>query len=268
MVRRSGTRHARGVDLVDPTLIDVLPHRRSGRRRGRLLLWLAAGLTGSAGAMLLVGDEIGGWWAILRETLANPELFRAWVEGLGAWGPIGYLLAQAAQVVVIPIPGTLFPPVGALAFGPWPAFGLSLAGQALGSALVFLLARKWGRPLAVRVIGVDRIRRYENSDSTGRPADLARVPSPSPSGRRGVCPRRVVRHWIRPLHGHRDRRANPGRGRRCVHHGWARRRPGMGLGGSGCRLCRFAVDGRTIRPGSRATPGSERWASMGGAVRR
>ena len=161
MVRASGTGHARGVDLVDPTLIDVVPDRSSRRHRGRLLLWLTVGLAG-AGAMLLVGDDIGGWWAILRETMANPDAFRAWVEGLGAWGPIGYLLAQAAQVVVVPIPGTIFPPVGALAFGPWPAFGLSLAGLALGSALVFLLARKWGRPLAVRLIGVDLIRRYEN----------------------------------------------------------------------------------------------------------
>ncbi|MGH3667241.1 MAG: TVP38/TMEM64 family protein [Acidimicrobiia bacterium] len=103
--------------------------------------------------MLVVGDDIGGWWAGLSETLANPEAFRAWVEGLGAWGPIGYLLTQAAQVVVVPIPGTLFPPVGALA--------LSLAGMALGSAVVFLVARRWGRPLAIRLAGAERVQRYQ-----------------------------------------------------------------------------------------------------------
>lgn len=161
MVGRTGSRHARGVDLVDPTLIDRAPDRAPGRRRGRLLLWMAVGLA-AVGAMLSVGDDIEGWWAGLRVTLATPDSFRAWVEGLGAWGPIGYLLAQAAQVVVVPIPGTLFPPVGALAFGPWPAIGLSLAGLALGSALVFLIARRWGRPLAVRWIGADRIQRYES----------------------------------------------------------------------------------------------------------
>ncbi len=112
--------------------------------------------------MLLVGDDIGGWWAGLSETLANPEAFRAWVEDLGAWGPIGYLLAQAAQVVVVPIPGTLFPPVGALAFGPWPALALSLAGMALGSAVVFLVARRWGRPLAIRLAGAERVQRYQS----------------------------------------------------------------------------------------------------------
>ncbi len=154
-------RHARGVDLVDPTLSDVVSDRPSGRRRRRLVLRLAMGIT-VVGATFLVGDDIGGWWAGLFQTLASPEAFRAWVDGLGAWGPIGYLLAQAAQVVVVPIPGTLFPPVGALAFGPWPAMALSLAGMALGSAIVFLVARRWGRPLTIRLAGAERVQRYES----------------------------------------------------------------------------------------------------------
>ena len=93
---------------------------------------LAGGGPGRGRGELLVGDDIGGWWAGLPETLATPDAFRAWVEGLGAWGPIGYLLAQAAQVVVVPIPGTLFPPVGALAFGPWPALGPEPGGDGVG----------------------------------------------------------------------------------------------------------------------------------------
>ena len=161
MVGGSDPRHARGVDLVDPTRIDAVPDRPSGPRRGRLVAWLAAA-SAAVGASLLIGDDLGGWWAVLTDTLADPDSFRVWVEGLGAWGPIGYLLAQAAQVVAVPIPGTLFPPVGALAFGPWPALALSLAGMALGSAVVFLVARRWGRPLAIRLAGPDRIQRYES----------------------------------------------------------------------------------------------------------
>jgi uncharacterized membrane protein YdjX (TVP38/TMEM64 family) len=110
----------------------------------------------------LFWDDIGQWWDRLSFAFGSPEEFRSWVEGFGAWGPIAYLMAQAAQVVVVPVPGTLFPPVGALAFGPWPALGLSVAGLALGSALVFLIARRWGRPLAVRMVGGDRLHRYES----------------------------------------------------------------------------------------------------------
>ena len=146
---------------MDLVLTDVDAKRPSGRRHRRLVLGLATAIA-AVGAMLVVGDDLGGWWAGLSETLASPEAFRAWVEGLGAWGPIGYLLAQAAQVVVVPIPGTLFPPVGALAFGPWPALALSLAGMALGSAVVFLVARRWGRPLAIRLAGAERVQRYQS----------------------------------------------------------------------------------------------------------
>jgi uncharacterized membrane protein YdjX (TVP38/TMEM64 family) len=126
-----------------------------------MVLWLALALA-IVGLIVVFGDQILGWWMRLSETLATPEAFRAWVEGLGAWGPVGFVLAQAFQVIVVPIPGTLLPPVGALAFGPWPALVLSLVGLAIGSAIVFLVARRWGRPLAVRWAGAERIRRYEN----------------------------------------------------------------------------------------------------------
>ncbi len=150
------------VEPVDPNITDVDAGRPSGRRhQPHLITWLAVALL-AFGAMLVFGDDIGGWWTGLTENLASPEAFRAWVEGLGAWGPIGFLLAQAAQVVVVPIPGTLFPPVGALAFGPWPALALSLAGMALGSAVVFLVARTWGRPLAIRLAGAERVERYQS----------------------------------------------------------------------------------------------------------
>jgi uncharacterized membrane protein YdjX (TVP38/TMEM64 family) len=110
---------------------------------------------------LLYWDEIVRWWERLSFVFGSPDEFRAWVEGFGAWGPVAYVLALAAQVIVVPVPGTLFPPVGAVAFGPWAALGLSLAGLALGSGVVFLIVRRWGRPVAVRLAGEDRLHRYE-----------------------------------------------------------------------------------------------------------
>jgi uncharacterized membrane protein YdjX (TVP38/TMEM64 family) len=131
------------------------------RRLPRWTIWFIPAL-GLVGAYFLIGDELGGWWARFSETMTTPDAFRSWVEGFGPWGPVAFLLAQATQVIVVPIPGTLLPPVGALAFGPWPALGLSLVGLALGSAVVFLVARRWGRPLAVRWAGAERVQRYES----------------------------------------------------------------------------------------------------------
>ncbi len=154
----------RGVDPVNPTsvvtTIDRAPEPSSRRPTGWIVLFVLA-LSG-VWMTLVFGDEIGEWWAGFSETLGTPEAFRAWVEGFGAWGPVVYFLAQAAQVMVVPIPGALFPPVGALAFGSWAALGLSLAGMALGSAVVFLAARRWARPLTVRLLGEDRVDKYQN----------------------------------------------------------------------------------------------------------
>lgn len=125
--------------------------------------WIAGFVTALTAVWitLVFGPEIGEWWADIEATITTPDDFRAWVEGLGAWGPVAFFLAQALQVILVPIPGALFSPVGSLAFGPWPALGLSLAGMAIGSAIVFLVARRWGRPLAIRLVGADLIHRYE-----------------------------------------------------------------------------------------------------------
>ncbi|REK15961.1 MAG: TVP38/TMEM64 family protein, partial [Actinobacteria bacterium] len=101
------------------------------------------------------------WASAAISTFTSADEFRDWVEGFGAWGPLVFLGAQAIQVIVAPVPGAVFPPVGSLAFGPWPALVLSLAGMAIGSAVVFLAARRWGRPLALRLAGKENVDKYE-----------------------------------------------------------------------------------------------------------
>jgi uncharacterized membrane protein YdjX (TVP38/TMEM64 family) len=149
------------MDPAAPTRPDAGPDPKGPATRpsAKLALWLV--LLATVAFTLLFWDELVQWWERLSYVFGSPEEFRSWVEGFGAWGPVAYVLALAAQVIVVPVPGTLFPPVGALAFGAWQAFALSLAGLALGSALVFLIARRWGRPVAVRLAGEHRIARYE-----------------------------------------------------------------------------------------------------------
>lgn len=126
------------------------------------LRWtLAVAVVLAAVLVLVFREDIALWWGRTIGTLTTAEEFRAWVEGFGAWGPLVFLIAQAFQVILVPIPGAIFPPVGSLAFGPWLALLLSLAGMALGSAVVFLAARRWGRPLALRLAGEDNVKRYE-----------------------------------------------------------------------------------------------------------
>ena len=93
-------------------------------------------------------------------SLSSPEALRQWVEGYGVLAPLAFFLAEAAQVVFSPLPGGLLPPVGALAFGPWLALALSLGGCAAGAAIVFTLARRFGRPLVQRLVPAGTIDRY------------------------------------------------------------------------------------------------------------
>jgi uncharacterized membrane protein YdjX (TVP38/TMEM64 family) len=135
--------------------------RPTDRRHPGWLVFFVVAL-GAVWLAVVFGDQIASWWERLSTLFTSPEEFRAWVESFGAWGPLVYVAAQALQVILAPVPGTLFPPVGALAFGPWQAMALSLVGLALGSAAVFLAARRWGRPWAERLVGHDVIIRYQN----------------------------------------------------------------------------------------------------------
>jgi uncharacterized membrane protein YdjX (TVP38/TMEM64 family) len=127
--------------------------RRPARRWGTYL-WIALV------PLVLVTAGWLSWSSGIWETLTSPERFRVAIQAFGAWGPVVYVLAEVAQVVVPPIPGSIFPPVAATAFGPEMALVLSMAGTTIGSAIVFALARRWGRPLLERVVDSELIDKY------------------------------------------------------------------------------------------------------------
>ena len=74
----------------------------------------------------------------------DPEAFRRWVDGHGAWGRVLYVGIVALQVVVALIPGEPQELAGGYAFGALEGTILALAGIVIGSALVFGLVRRFG----------------------------------------------------------------------------------------------------------------------------
>lgn len=87
----------------------------------------------------------------------QPELFRQWVDGLGLWGKAAYVGMCILQVVVAIIPGEPLEIAGGYAFGAWWGTALCLIGAVLGSAAVFALVRRWGRPLAEVVFPKEKL---------------------------------------------------------------------------------------------------------------
>jgi uncharacterized membrane protein YdjX (TVP38/TMEM64 family) len=80
--------------------------------------------------------------------------FAAWVEGLGAWGPIAFVVGYALATVAF-VPGSLLTLTGGAVFGVARGALYVFAGALLGSAAAFLIARYLARQHVERRIGQD-----------------------------------------------------------------------------------------------------------------
>lgn len=99
--------------------------------------------------------------AALYRLCSNQEMLQSSLQLLGIWAPLGFVLLTAAQVIIAPIPAVALSLAGGYVFGLLPGFALSVAGLLVGSMLAFVLARRFGQPLVLRLIGVDTYRRLE-----------------------------------------------------------------------------------------------------------
>jgi uncharacterized membrane protein YdjX (TVP38/TMEM64 family) len=135
----------------------VLEHRPV-----RWLIWLAAAaiLVGLVGALIV-------WWRPLYQFVTDRNQISIWVSGLGVWGPLAIVALEIGQVLLAPIPGQAIQVVSGYLYGPWLGMLYSLLGVGLGSLISFLLARRLGRPLAVRLVGSNAIARLDNLERKG-----------------------------------------------------------------------------------------------------
>jgi uncharacterized membrane protein YdjX (TVP38/TMEM64 family) len=116
------------------------------RRRVILAVSLLAGivvLVAILGFMGLLTPLYQGMWEIFR----GKEQLRSYIESWGAWAPVVFIVIQALQVVIAPIPGELTGAVGGFIFGTVPGLLYSTIGLTVGSVLAFLAARIIGLPL-------------------------------------------------------------------------------------------------------------------------
>lgn len=95
--------------------------------------------------------------ARLWEIFQNKEQLRAYVESWGAWAPAAFIVIQATQVVLAPIPGEFTGAVGGFIFGALPNVLYSSVGLTLGSTVAFLAARIIGLPLVKLVVGANSL---------------------------------------------------------------------------------------------------------------
>lgn len=115
-------------------------------------------LAGVGGALALT--DWRSLWEGAQEVLTSPEALQEFVLGFGVWAPAMFFIVQVSQVILAPIPGGATVVVGTLLFGPWGGLALSLLGGVVGSVVVFLVVRRWGKPLALRLVGKETFEKY------------------------------------------------------------------------------------------------------------
>jgi uncharacterized membrane protein YdjX (TVP38/TMEM64 family) len=127
--------------------------------RNRTLLRVGLLLVVLAGATLAV--------RVAAPELLDPPTLRAFVLGFGPFAPVVFVLLQATQVVVAPIPGQVVGLVGGYLFGPVWGTAYSLLGVAVGSTVVFVLSRRYGRPYVERMIVPETVAEFDDLVDSG-----------------------------------------------------------------------------------------------------
>ena len=135
---------------------------REALTRGRVIALVALCLSiGVAGVL---------WGPDAYRLLADREAVQAWVASFGAWGPLVSVLLNITQVLLAPIPGQTVGVVNGYLYGVLAGTLYSWIGVQLGSALAMGLARRFGRPLVVRLVGQEQLGRWDRLAQRQGPA--------------------------------------------------------------------------------------------------
>jgi len=91
----------------------------------------------------------------------DAERLSTWVDQFGVLAPAVIVLIQAAQVVLAPVPGQVVALASGYIFGPVAGSVYSFVGVLVGSAIAFSLTKRFGRPVAERLLHEDILNRFD-----------------------------------------------------------------------------------------------------------
>jgi uncharacterized membrane protein YdjX (TVP38/TMEM64 family) len=103
-------------------------------------------------ALVVLGVAAWRWGGAAWSLFRNQVLIQAWIASFGAWAPLVSIALNAAQVIAAPIPGQVIGLASGYLFGVGLGTLYSLIGVMLGTGLVLILTRRWGRPFVVKLI--------------------------------------------------------------------------------------------------------------------
>ncbi len=142
------------------------------RRTHRFALWAILGIVGSVcvGATLyfcLSSNPLMAEYRELARFYSSKRAVGQFLRQFGPFAPLAFIVIQALQVVLAPIPGEATGILGGYLFGTWLGFLYSTIGLTLGSMLAFGLARWLGLPIVHRVVSNEVYRKFDFISKAG-----------------------------------------------------------------------------------------------------
>lgn len=109
------------------------------------------------------------YWAWKQGILTSQENMQKFIMGFGTAAGIVFVLIQIIQVIIPVIPGGVSCVAGVIVFGAGMGFVYNYVGICIGSILVFLIAKRYGRALMVKMFDKKLIDKYESwTEKNGR----------------------------------------------------------------------------------------------------
>lgn len=127
---------------------------RSPGDRRRTVAYLVVLLAAWAGLWLFTRRQLG--W------LLDPDALREFLRGFGALAPLAFVVLQAAQVVVAPIPGQALGFAAGYLFGTVVGTTVSVVGATAGSYVAFHLSRRYGRSYVEGVVDPEFLATFDD----------------------------------------------------------------------------------------------------------
>lgn len=110
--------------------------------------------------ILLGGGGIFLWNTGFFTAATSLEGIQTYIEEFSPYSQLVFFLVQLASVIIAPIPSNITAAAGALMFGMWQSFILTWLAVAMGSMVVFALARLLGQTFANQFVSEKISHRY------------------------------------------------------------------------------------------------------------
>jgi len=100
-------------------------------------------------------------WYFLSTYFLDQEKIRTIINSFGIFGPILFILLQITQNVIAPIAHYPILLAGGFIWGHYIGFVLNWIGTILGTYLIIILTKKYGRPIVNKMVSKKIIEKYD-----------------------------------------------------------------------------------------------------------